>query len=149
MNIGITVKILLVIVVTIAAIYDMRTMTVPMWTVYLLTVLSVCMIILRLTERKYAGQMRLILLSCIPWILICICNRCNIDLIGTGDGVMIANIGIIMTLSGLFFVLAMALTLASVSSAILLVFKKVKKHDRIPFVPFLAVGTAASVFFFR
>jgi prepilin signal peptidase PulO-like enzyme (type II secretory pathway) len=62
---------------------------------------------------------------------------------------MIANIGIIMTLSGLFFVLAMALTLASVSSAILLIFKKVKKHDRIPFVPFWAVGTAASVFFFR
>ncbi len=79
----------------------------------------------------------------IPGILLMILAKITEQSIGYGDGIILAEIGLITGVGRCMLILAAALALAGVFSLGILVIKKVDKRYRIPFVPFLTMSYVA------
>lgn len=81
-----------------------------------------------------------LLFSCIPGVLFLLLARISEEKIGYGDGILVLVFGIGLGLYENLFALQAALLLAGVTSLVLLVLKKVRKKDTLPFAPFFAAG---------
>lgn len=79
----------------------------------------------------------------IPGILLIILAKITEQSIGYGDGIILAEIGLITGVGRCMLILATALALAGVFSLGILVVKRVDKKYRIPFVPFLTMAYVA------
>ena len=77
--------------------------------------------------------------SCLPGIVMLIAARFS-GKIGGGDGCVLLVAGSILGSVKIMAVFAGSLMLVAVTAAILLVFRKVSKNDKLPFVPFLAIS---------
>ena len=82
----------------------------------------------------------------IPGILLIILAKITGQSIGYGDGIILAEVGLITGVGRCMLILAVALALAGVFSLGILVIKKVDKRYRIPFVPFLTIGYVAVMY---
>lgn len=67
-------------------------------------------------------------------------SRLTKEAIGKGDAVMLALGGIAVGFMSLCLMLCVAMLLLEVIALVLLVTRRVKRKDRIPFFPFLAAG---------
>ncbi len=65
---------------------------------------------------------------------------------GTGDGLALIVLGVILGLSKILLLLCVSLCLMSLVSLFLLVCKKVSKQTRIPYLPFLTAGYLVLLF---
>ena len=79
----------------------------------------------------------------IPGILLIILAKITEQSIGYGDGIILAEIGLITGVGRCMLILATALALAGIFSLVILVIKRVDKKYRIPFVPFLTMAYVA------
>ncbi|MDO5518927.1 MAG: A24 family peptidase [bacterium] len=66
--------------------------------------------------------------------------------LGLGDAMLIAMIGLALGMFNTLLALFYALLITAVVSAILLVFKRVKKQSQMPFVPFILLGYLGVIF---
>lgn len=62
--------------------------------------------------------------------------------VGSGDGILLLILGLALGWTECIFIFFISLFLASIVSVVLLLFHKVKRNARIPFIPFM---TAASL----
>lgn len=76
----------------------------------------------------------------IPGILLAILAKITEQSIGYGDGIILAEIGLLTGIGKCMLILAIALALAGIFSLGIVVIKKVDKRYKIPFVPFLTVA---------
>ncbi len=82
-------------------------------------------------------------LSLIPGLVMLILSVVTRQGIGPGDGLLVLAAGPALGLSGTITSLAAAFCISGLFSGILLLTKKAGKKTKIPFVPFMAVGTLA------
>lgn len=82
----------------------------------------------------------------LPGILLLVLARITEQSIGYGDGILLAELGLLTGVGKCMLILAAALAMAGVFSLVIVVVKKVDKRYKIPFVPFLATAFAAGCF---
>lgn len=85
----------------------------------------------------------------IPGILLIVLAKITEQSIGYGDGIILAELGLFTGVGKCMLILAAALAMAGIFSLGIVVFKKVDKHYKIPFVPFLAIAFMISFFWER
>lgn len=78
-------------------------------------------------------------------VILCILSWVTKKQIGLGDGLVTAVMGIYMGMKFTLLSLCMAFFLVSPTALILCCLKKVKKKDRLPFIPFLFLGYVITV----
>lgn len=76
------------------------------------------------------------LLGMMPGVVLLVLARIT-EKMGYGDGIVLMMIGGMDGYRGSFAVLCLGSFLAAIFCVVLLVIRKVKKHSRIPYVPFL------------
>ena len=82
----------------------------------------------------------------LPGILLIVLARITEQSIGYGDGVLLAELGLLTGVGKCMLILAAALAMAGIFSLGIVVVKKVDRRYKIPFVPFLATAFAAGCF---
>lgn len=128
---GICINLILLIVGTMS---DIRSKTISIWLPIIGIVAS---ILLMFSSKDIKSQVWGILFGLLMISVAFISN----SRFGLGDGMMILVNG---ALNGIFFViesLFIALILASVVGIILILFIKMNREYRLPFIPFLLIGT--------
>ena len=78
-----------------------------------------------------------VIIACVPGILALIFSWLTREVLGYGDGIVLMMIGGMDGYRGSFAVLCLGSFLAAIFCVVLLAIRKVKKHSRIPYVPFL------------
>ena len=81
----------------------------------------------------------------IPGILLAVLAKITEQSIGYGDGIILAEIGLLTGIGKCMLILAVALALAGIFSLGIVVIKKVDKRYKIPFVPFLTIAYLAVI----
>lgn len=81
-----------------------------------------------------------LLLSLLPGIGVLILGYFSREQIGYGDGLLLLTVGIWNGLGQTFLILTAGLVFCAVLCGILLMQKKIKRRDSVPFVPFLLLG---------
>lgn len=115
------------------AIFDIKNQSVYVWpnVVALFLIQTFCV------EGGVAAH----LIRLIPGILFIVFTFASKEAIGTGDGIVILALGTILGIENTFKAIFYATVLASVFSLVLICLRKVNKKTRLPFVPFLLLGT--------
>lgn len=128
---------------SILSIYDIRTRQIPLvWLVIgglaaLSNLISMCL-------GGFSLDMVVeIWKSCMPGLLMLVSARFS-GKVGIGDGCVLLVAGGIWGSVKVMAVFAGSLMLVAVTAAVLLVFCKVGKNDKLPFVPFLAISAILS-----
>ena len=85
----------------------------------------------------------------IPGILLIVLAKITEQSIGYGDGIILAELGLFTGVGKCMLILAVALAIAGIFSLGIVVFKKVDKNYKIPFIPFLAIAFLISFFWER
>lgn len=81
-----------------------------------------------------------ILTSMIPGLFLLLTGKVSQGKVGYGDGILVLALGIWIGFFRCLMALTAGLILAAIWSAFSLIFKKCKKDDQIPFIPFLLFG---------
>ncbi len=92
-------------------------------------------------------EMLTVVAGVIPGILLIVLAKITEQSIGYGDGIILAELGLLTGAGKCMLILAAALAMAGIFSLIIVVVKKVDRRHRIPFVPFLAIAFLTSCFF--
>ncbi len=79
----------------------------------------------------------------LPGVLLLILARITEQSIGYGDGILLAELGLLTGIGKCTLILAAALAMAGVFSLGMIVIKKVDRRYKIPFVPFLTIAYLA------
>ena len=87
-------------------------------------------------------------LGMVPGVILLVIARVT-GKMGYGDGIILMMIGCVTTYWGGCVVLCLSSFLAAVFCVVLLAFRKVKRHSRIPYVPFLTGAYCIYIFMFR
>jgi len=115
--------------------------------VKLFAVLGVIALLGCICEWKDTGVMAAA--GVLPGILLLALARITEQSIGYGDGILLAELGLMTGVGKCMLILAAALAMAGIFSLGIVVIKKVDKRYKIPFVPFLATAFAAGCFISR
>lgn len=83
----------------------------------------------------------------LPGLMLCVVTRVSRGAIGTGDGVLILLLGLYLGIQKTMTTLAAAFFLAFFWAIGLLCFKKRKKDETFPFVPFITLGFLFALYF--
>ena len=75
-----------------------------------------------------------------PGVFFLILSFVTREKVGYGDGWMLLMIGLFAGYEDCFVILMLGLVLESVTALVLLVFRKIRREDEIPFAPFLLAG---------
>ncbi|HIX77704.1 MAG TPA: prepilin peptidase [Candidatus Fusicatenibacter merdavium] len=87
-----------------------------------------------------------ILLSCLPGILLLAAAYLTEQKIGSGDGWVVTAAGVWTGFEDIFLILTVGMLACAVCSGTLLVLKKVRRRDALPFIPFLVIGWIGRMF---
>lgn len=104
---------------------------------------------LRMTEwqgQEWISFIGMRLIDILPGIVLCAVAIMSRGNIGIGDGLFIILTGLYIGFSRTVIALAVAFLIAFFWAIQLLVFRKKKKQEAFPFVPFLSCGVAAAIF---
>ncbi len=138
------IRCILIIGLIIASVYDIKTLQFPLWIPSFLLIFSLFSLFVPVTDRTLSSCVRQMIISLFPLVVICLMHRLNIEIIGKGDGLLLVDIGLITGADEYIFIILIALVLAGVVSAVLLVFRIKGQKDKLPFIPFLTIGTIAT-----
>lgn len=130
----------------IASVWDIRTRTIPR----LLTLLGAgmalaAMVCAGMTNR---GTVASCILAAIPGVLLLALSWITEEQIGTGDGICVIIVGLMVGTPLIYLVLMAALLFSSVCAAGLLISRRGNSKSRMPWLPFLTAGLAVSVWTF-
>lgn len=112
-----------------------------------------CGVVLLIVEAvNYTENIYGILISCIGamagfgffFLLLSVITKHGI---GMGDVKMMAALGFLMGLSGTFYTLLFGMLVCLIAAIVLLVFRKKKMKDSVPFGPFIYIGCCLAVIF--
>lgn len=132
--------IILFVVMCITGISDIRTKKIPLWCI-------ICGSADAIAEMLSCGNATPegIALDMVPGLLFILISWTTGEKVGYGDGVMIIIMGLVMHSWTCITAVMSGLFISSMFSIVMIIFRKVKIRDRIPFIPFLAVGTGVSL----
>jgi len=125
-------------VMIICTIADIKRKEVSVWLFVLLGITTIIGCILCGEQRGY-----MIVAGVVPGILLVILAKITEQSIGYGDGIILAEIGLITGVGKCMLILAAALAMAGIFSLAIVVIKKVDKRHKIPFVPFMTAAYMA------
>lgn len=132
------------IIVCICAIFDIRKREIPFKAVIIGGVIGCGNCFLQISEGNLlAGEMGLALL---PGCFFLFLSLVSGEKVGYGDGLLLAVVGLFIGFYRCLLILCISLLLLSVTALVLLVFHKVHRNSRLPFVPFLAAGMGVGFF---
>lgn len=121
------------------SVYDLRKKQLPLWIT--LTGMGIGLLLWILEEKfdvtKFAGI--------IPGLLCLMFSKVSREAMGYGDGLLICMMGIYLGLTATVSVCMWAFVLAAVTALFLLIVKKKKGKQEMPFVPFLFLGFGLEV----
>lgn len=119
------------------AVSDVRKKEVPLLVVW---VGMLTAIVLRLAGLCGRFDLAGALLALLPGVFFLILSFVTREKVGYGDGWMLLMIGLFAGYEDCFVILMLGLVLESVTALVLLVFRKVRREDEMPFAPFLLAG---------
>jgi leader peptidase (prepilin peptidase)/N-methyltransferase len=137
-------EISILVILIISSIEDIRKKEVLLWEIIACAMLSLSSAVYGFVSKN--PDMAGILLSLIPGGLMLFLAFATRQSIGYGDGLIVLAAGPSLGLYKLLFVMAIAFFASSIFSGLLVAFKRAGKKTRIPFVPFLALGTGLMLF---
>jgi len=145
------VTIFMIVLLITAALYDIKTMHIPLWLAIsniLLGFFALCkgIMIDDRNVREYTLTIVILVSVAITGIVLRVLKA---EVMGIGDIILMITTGMILSGEELVLLLSMTLILSGVFSGVLLVMGKVGRTTRIPFVPFLAAGTIVTELFFN
>lgn len=121
-------------ILLITAIQDIRTKTISLWLIVMgMIIVLVYTIYLRVNFLIPIGGI-------LVGVLVVIISIATKGKIGMGDGLILMVTGINLGFWRNLEMFLYSLCIAAIISIILLIFKKVKKKDSLPFVPFILAG---------
>lgn len=120
---------------------DIRTQRIPAGSLGIGVVISVCWAMgkVLLGERTQAA----VILGLLPGIAVLLLAKATREQVGSGDGWELVIMGSLLGWTDCLLGLGIALLGAFAASVILLACRKARGSTRIPFVPFLCMGTVA------
>lgn len=120
---------------------DIRTQRIPAGSLGIGVVISVCWAMgkVLLGERTQAA----VILGLLPGIAVLLLAKATREQVGSGDGWELVIMGSLLSWTDCLLGLGIALLGAFTASVILLACRKARGSTRIPFVPFLCMGTVA------
>lgn len=130
------------------SILDIRKRNVPVWLLAAGGIMAVVVTVYRQNvscEYTRTGH-GLIGMAMLPGILL-LATAFATKKAGYGDGIVLMILGVLAGGEKCLLIFAISLFLGAFVSLILLVFRKVKRDTKIPFLPFLAVGWLAVMVF--
>ena len=133
----------ILLILIISSIEDIRKKEIPLWEIVACGIISGVCLIMELTGGEIEPGM--IALSLVPGgvtLLLALATRQGV---GFGDGLIILSMGPTLGAWGIIAAVMIALFTSGLFSGILLIFRRAGKKTRIPFVPFLTIGTLATV----
>lgn len=128
------------IIMLICTLADIKKKEISIW---LFVVLGIATIFGCIACAEQKGYM--LAAGIIPGILLAILARITEESIGYGDGIILAEIGLLTGAGKCMLILAIALAMAGVFSLGIVIIKKVDKRYKIPFVPFLTAAYLAVI----
>lgn len=121
-------------ILLVQSVWDIKSKRLPLW---ITGVGAGIGIVLRFLGKGFEFSQ---LLAMIPGVLCLIFARVSKEAMGYGDGLLLCMMGTYLEFSALLSTCLWAFTLAGILALFLLVTKKKKGKQEIPFVPFLFIG---------
>ena len=131
-----------------AAVYDIRTMHIPLWLIVIQLVTAGAAVVNRYVSGGNDPKeriCRLILLSVIMAVSL-LGLILHADLMGAGDMILILSVCIVVPVGIFILISIISMAMAGMTSGVLLILKRVHGKSRIPFIPFLAAGTILGIY---
>ncbi len=127
-----------------ASVTDIRKREIPLWEIAAAAVISLVAAGLKVygKETDIAG----IALSLLPGVGLILISLATSQGIGMGDGLMLLAIGPALGLYRTGLGMLLAFFVSSLFSLALIILKKAGRKTRIPFIPFMTIGTGVAIF---
>ena len=124
-----------------SAVPDLRTKRIPVWipAVFLLAAAAADALLPSVSDRRelWAGA--------VPGAILLMLSFLSRGKIGEGDGICLLVCGLLTGITQTVLIAEIALLLAAAAGAILLLTKRCRAKDQIPFLPFLAAASTVLV----
>lgn len=133
-------SIIMAAVMTVCAAVDIKRKEIPVGLFAVLGIVALLGCILGKTEET---EILMLAAGLMPGILLLVLARITEQSIGYGDGIILAEIGLLTGVGRCMLILAAALAMAGIFSIGMLIVRKVTRKHKIPFVPFLTVAYMA------
>lgn len=132
-------KIFIICWLVIGSIYDWKYRGLPKW--YLLLGLAVGA--LRIGIYIYTGELYwgIIVEALFPGMAMLALSRLSKEHVGGGDGMVLLGMGGCMEYMEVMYSLWVALFMVFLTGSVLVIFKGIRYNVKIPFVPFLSIGS--------
>lgn len=148
-----TEKIAAAVCLAVMSIQDIRQKKVSVWLILLLGAIGILFAIADLSgvagaQNNMAGSSpfwQLCLPGMVPGIVLCIISRLSGNRIGSGDGYVIMALGIHRGLWDILSCLLYGTVFCGLAGMLLLVMKRRRKEDTLPFLPFLTTGYVITI----
>lgn len=129
------IRILILAVMAVCAVVDIRKKEISVKLIVLLGLVAI-------SNCIFGRQQELVMAMAgvVPGILMLIFAKITEQSIGYGDGIILAEIGLVTGAGKCMLILAVALAMAGLFSLGIIVIKKVDKKYKIPFIPFLTLS---------
>lgn len=131
------VKSLLWVFLSFGAIWDMRKKSIPIAYLCVFGFIGVFYSGLCFISGKNVWE---VLLAILPGCICVLISFVTREQIGMGDGLVILCIGLFCNWRQVIYVVSMSLMILTIVSIVMLVFRKVGRKTKIPFIPFLLAG---------
>ncbi len=127
------------ILMSIAVFFDYKYKEIPLWIIATSGVISISEAIFKMTIYEA-------LFAMIPGMIMLIVSWLSKQSMGYGDGLLALSIGLAFGVNKMALGISVAFFVSGLVSLALLVIKKAKRNDTLPFVPFLFIGMVVSMF---
>lgn len=132
---------LAVVFLTICSITDIKKKQVSVMVCLLFVLTGLVFNVISMNELKeIRGLWKNLLFSMAPGVILFLLAMATKEKIGKGDGLVMIVMGILLGMERSVQILMLASLMSAFVAVLLIVVRKVRKNQEIPFVPFLAVG---------
>ena len=138
------ISICILVLLLIASVVDIRKKEVLSWEIAGFGVVSLLALILDLYHGSFSPLD--MAMSTLPGVMLIAAAFITGEGIGYGDGLLVLFMGPALGLYRVGAGLVLAFFFSSIFSALILFSKRVGRKKRIPFIPFIALGTGVAVF---
>ena len=114
---------------------DLKTKKVSFSYLYIGVLIGIGCLVWKYQQKEF--QWQYLLLGCLPGLLFLGYGKCSGEKIGYGDGLILLIVGFCHFYKKIWFEWCLSLIFITFFSGFLFCFRKVSKHMRIPFLPFL------------
>lgn len=128
-------RVLLLMILTAAALMDLRSMSLPVW---FIASAGVCGLIFQIILGEIMWYE--VLLGCLPGLMLAVVARLSGRSIGYGDAFMMVSCGFFVGIINAIWLLLISMSICALASICILIFLKMEGRTAIPFMPFMLSG---------